>query len=327
MFRLDGSAEASRQVPFVKDFFFITWNLLPFLIVAIIRLAEFRLIRSIYFGTPQNCWDSAVAVVSRTVNSLYTLRFRIFYTILALALATIGCYQQYVKVHLWESQRIPDSVYWWQSQFSQTVFYTRLITLFLVLFSTIFAFTAISLLLISYIRLCRAKYWKLNLLHPDGCGGLVEYGKASLAFTLIPFLAAMCGFLGYLDHRGQGVIQQAGDVVMLVLATILGALTVFVPLTTIHRGMKEEKERNCHKLQELIRNLGPVLPSIDAERLDPESFDNLRRLNTLLETQLYYSRAPTWPLNIAIWARVVGTVAGPLAALVIKVVLPPLLTK
>jgi len=305
-------------VPFASDFFFIVWNLLPFALGFCTWLIEGGLSR-VVGATHTSQRDQALSIVRKMGSWVQPRKVVIPLALAAIAIAVLGCVQQFLKVARWSQTQ--ECTYWWQAQFSQLIFYVRLITLAVNMFCIVFDLAALLILLIAFARLAHARLWKVDLLHADGCAGVAEYGRAAMAFTTVPFLAALCGLLGYYDHRAAGALQTVGDTIMLVVATGFGALTFILPLRPLHQEMVRTKRSAMRSLHSAIGTLGSLLPP--EGQLDPESEymkelkQNKEHRELLVQIYKMYAKAPTWPLNVALGARLVGIIAGPLAVFII----------
>ena len=308
----------ARVVPLAHDFFFIVWNLLPLALAFCTWLVEAGVSR-VALTTHGSVRDQAKASVAQAASWLRRRTIIIPLVTIGLAVAVLGTVQQFVKVARWHETM--ECAYWWDFAFSPLIFYVRLIALAANLFCIVVDIAVLLVLLIAFARLAHARLWKLDLLHVDGCGGVGQYGRTALAFTTIPFLAATCGLLGYFDHRAAGPIQSLGDTVMLVLATAFGALTFALPLRPIHREMLRAKAAACASLRTAIDSLANMLPPDAEVRHDSEYLIQLRSIKEdrelLVDVYRMYAKAPTWPLNLAIGARIAGTIAGPLAVFLV----------
>lgn len=322
---LECPAGVQRPVPFVEDFFYMVWNALPLALAASLRLAEKGVRRTMILGIDEQHSHEAASAVSSTMKSSERLILSWPFLTLAACVGFLGCYQQFAKVTSWKDTL--ESMYWWQACFSPAVFWTRLVALFINLACLTLFVPALFSLLVSFARLGRPEYWHLDLLHVDRCGGAARYGRAAIVFTLIPFIVSTCALLGYFDHRGAGLLHVAGDTALLLLATGFGALTFILPLRPIHRELKRSKDRACTSLFLTLRRLEPLAGVSSADEVDvtPAGIERLKQLldarKTLSEVYRLYAGASTWPFNLAIGARVVGTIGGPLVILIIDQVL------
>jgi hypothetical protein len=308
----------ARLVPFTRDFFFIVWNLLPLGLAFCTWLIEAGVSR-VFLATVPAVRGQAISIVQQTLSWLKERRLLVPVLGGGVFVAVLGTAQQFLKVQRWH--RTGECVYWWDSIFSWLIFDVRLAALAANLFCIVVDVAALLLLLIAFARLAHSRLWKLDLLHVDGCGGIAEYGRTALAFTTIPFLVATCGLLGYFDHRAAGMLQSLGDVIMLVLATAFGTLTFTVPLRPIHTEMLRAKAAACASLQRRIDGLGSLLPPVTPVEPDSDYLRRLRRVRRdrelLVKVHVLYAKAPTWPLNLAIGARILGTVTGPLTVFLV----------
>jgi hypothetical protein len=314
--------EHTRTVPFLQDFFFWAWNLFPFGFAFSIWLADRNVRTLIAIGLPRSTSEEGLALVRRTVQNWVALALSRRVLLLASVVAVAGIVLQYVKIANWE--RTLDRVYWWQTQFSAPVFYVRLVTLFLDLLILVVGFVCLLGLLVGLGQLAKSRLWNLDLVHPDGGGGLVPFGITALTFTVLPFLASMVGLLGYFDHCGAASMQTIADMAFVLLASLFCLLAFLLPVWPIHVAMRDEKHARCPTLGQTLKGIGP--PPTDDESRDIDQtcqavHDWQERHEPIASLHARLVSASTWPFSLGVLLRAIGVVMGPIVILLLDKVL------
>ena len=161
---------------------------------------------------------------------------------------------------------------------------------------------------------------RIQMGHPDGCGGFEPLGNLSLWNALI--LAVPGIWLGwwipaaarnpYYEHWVPLFTTLAGVVVLLAIGTFLGPLwNVHVAMTRSAETIREEIEKRGRQIDELAREL-----VAGADHLTPEEREKKAKD---LELQQSIFRAneqiPTWPIDLRILLKFTSSQLVPLLGL------------
>lgn len=161
---------------------------------------------------------------------------------------------------------------------------------------------------------------RLQLGHPDGCGGFKPLGNVCLWNALI--LAVPGAFLGW--WIAVGPVSQYGSRYV-VLHSVLAAIVVLVatvaflaPLWSIHRAMTRSAEavrghleQHGRRIDELARELVERGDQLSAGQRESRSND-LKFWRELYER---HRHVPTWPIDLPLVTKFVGSQAVPLLGL------------
>jgi hypothetical protein len=172
---------------------------------------------------------------------------------------------------------------------------------------------------------------RLQLLHPDGCGGLgslAEYASTG-AILIVPLGALIStSIITATLHKTLAVAYPVW--IMLSAYIILAPVLLVLPLYTAHKAMKRAKYAELHKIAEVYNQeygqiaqmiwgakrseLGPGEEQWQEknvakrkEKVRPERLEQIKQLYQTVENDF-----PTWPLNVRIIGRYVAIVVSPL---------------
>lgn len=306
--------EGGMSVPLARDYFFIVWNLLPFGIVGSLWWAERRVQRVLSVMKAKSPSTDGQAPITGAVRRY--ARYQVHWALIGLAvvIAALGSWYQFVKVAGWESDG--SVTYWWQAQYSLVIFYTRLVVLFFDLLILPFALASLVTLILTVNRLASLFRDHLEPLHIDGCGGAADFGRAAVAFTFIPCMIGLCGLLGILTHGPAAVTHRMGDAMLLLAGAVIGAFAFVMPIFPVHSWLVREKNAVCDGLRKSIESFGPLIRGDHLNALPDNEIEALetRRAQRDQLVSLYelYRGAPSWPFNVTMSARLLATVTGPI---------------
>ena len=147
---------------------------------------------------------------------------------------------------------------------------------------------------------------------PDGQGGMAVVAEFALALTLVPGSAVVFGLL-------WGLLFGVDHVLFIGFSLYLAFLsaTFFLPLLSVHRAMKEAKERELARLGELFRVEYSRLPTSEEIAARGDSVldaDLSKRVALMAQVEDLYRRAeemPVWPFNFETLRRFLGLTVAP----------------
>jgi len=167
--------------------------------------------------------------------------------------------------------------------------------------------------------------FKLQIDHPDKCGGLRPLGDLCvlIATVLSPVVFLIAGWLVFflLAGRLEIPIENARRLIatlqgLLILAVFVDLLAFYLPLAAIRRTMLRARqlvEVEMNDVTAQIRDANTRLLS-ETERLTTEQSAELeQKLEFLKRVYDRNIKIPTWPIALGQWGQVISTNFVPLA--------------
>jgi hypothetical protein len=252
--------------------------------------------------------------------------------ILAAILALIGTISQVGSYKGWFPWRTIEGVLYLHGgdlSFFRAPFW------FITLYSTVYLIynAAASVHVIS--RLFNGQRVRLQLLHPDGCGGLSSLARFAQAglFLIVPLGALIS--VSIIQATVHRTLATAYPVWLMLAAYIILAPTLLIlPLYAAHQAMVRTKDAELQKITEAYNREYVRITRIilDPECADPDlkeapvgrdSTEPKAWLTKLEQIkQLYQSVGndfPTWPLNAKVIRRYTTAVVSPLVPAILSV--------
>lgn len=310
-----GSAAELRMRPLVSDYFFQSWNLLPFVLLALALRVRKRIrshIANIYaldssqkkeekwkaISDRNNCWASAIA-------SRWTLAG-------ALLFATWVCVFQWNKL---DGLSATGHLYWWDWRVSHTAYVVRSVALFIDWIGLIYLFGFVGALVHVLSIILRTVELRIDLGHGDSVNGLRVVGETARLFASFFIVASYCANAALLDHRGQ----NSDHVVMDYFWIIVGAATYFGAYVYCLAPAVVQARKHCRRESFRVRENRTRLHQRLSELLDGglnstkaiQEFKNIQAAVLLLtDAERVNTNRYCWPLPIqsVIWIAIVGTV-------------------
>lgn len=141
-------------------------------------------------------------------------------------------------------------------------------------------------------------------LHPDGAGGLGEFGKLTwrMALFVLPIVAYLL-FWNY--DRGVNLIFYMSVIFVFIMIPII----FIAPLWGVHRGMAKAKKTELELLSKHFNESAGIYNRWLRNRDQLEKEDGSIAQKNLVDVSSLYERVlkmPVWPFNTAILIRVGG---------------------
>lgn len=327
-FDLNPSAYVIHR-PFWKDYMFLVWNTIPFLLIVLLYRARIRvqtLMKSIH-SLDRERHGTHWASVAQLNNKFARLISSPFLYVTLLGLSSFACYIQLDKLSTLAGR---GEIYWWDFKISMAAYVIRFIALF-------FDIAGVALLLIVVLAfVCvvwytlRGTRLRIDPGHSDNACGLSDVGR--LLSLFLPFLIVLMLniVVGTVDHRGQDPKQVASDWVALAVCTVLYFMLLWWPMLPVRRQIRQfiatEVQRFSNRrweLEERMRRLVRVQGDLPVDK-EPD-FAALRRFcDELRVYEKQLSRCSTWPIRrrTAVRLALLGLLP-PAIALVLLCILPP----
>ena len=297
---LDGSGlAADKHVPFMKDFFYMAWNLLPVVLWVLTLGALSRIRRSM--PELQQRFDTEAS--KRLLQRFSAVgRSRSALVVIGL-LALYACYAQFPKQQGFIEQQ--TYCYWWDRRISMPIFWVRIFALFTNTILVVYILWRVAVFQMYLAVLSRSESLSPSFLHADGSCGLKCFGSVSSWLFFPWILVALVGVAGMLDHgTEQGLHNTLGDLAMTSFPVIIGLAFFFYPASRIARrlnGMRSQVLRDLEPPVERWSRESGWRGGSDGGILDSDG---------LLKYQAV-SQASAWPFNAAILARVLMAAVAP----------------
>lgn len=202
--------QVSEKIPFIKDNFFLFWNIFPIILYLFFVYLDYSwktLIQHLLMIDNKN------GDILKYYNYLFGDNTILYAdTVSVLVMVALAFYAFYIQI---EKQKgfIKDKnkIYWWDIRIVEKIFWIR----------EIFLFTNIIMIgYISFILFKTALFVTLVLhidnlnvtpFHPDGYGGLRVLMEISSVVLALYLLRSVMGIIGFNDHKEQGFGQKVGD--------------------------------------------------------------------------------------------------------------------
>ena len=215
-----------RVLPMAKDIWFILWNLLPFVFLACYVFAAYR-------------WDEWATELSLGFGGFgdwqvpWFLSGYVWLPLGSLA-GIVGCAGQLGK------HKDTHHLYWWDRELRPRIFVVRFVALFFNMFTVTIGVGFI--LRLGYVLTAAAFGHDIQptFAHPDGAAGFGSLGQAALALSMTCLVVSGFAVVAWVDHRGQGSLHRAGDVVLLLVPLVLGLWIVLGPPLKVDRALMAE---------------------------------------------------------------------------------------
>jgi hypothetical protein len=209
-------------------------------------------------------------------------------------------------------------------------------------FLTLYAvlYTAFNTIVFVYIvfRLFDGQYLKLQLLHPDGCGGLSDFSEYAVTGAALVVPAGVLVSTVVITATAQQTLMTAYPVwVMLIAYVILAPTLLLLPLYAAHRAMVRTREaallsiatvydreyqRVTEELSKKTSASNRAAPAAAAQRSTMEASQQ-EALEHLEQIKRHYERTagdfPTWPLNTSVVRRFAAVVLSPIVPALISI--------
>jgi hypothetical protein len=151
---------------------------------------------------------------------------------------------------------------------------------------------------VKYIRKISQEFdLKIQVLHPDKCGGLKPIGDLCLSNSFI--LIAVGIFLAIATIFFEGFqVDYARGLFIVILFSIVGFV---LPVYQIHKIMLKEKIK---KLEILDRVVSDQIPVIDEpEKMELPEINKIKEYEVLQDQYKEVEEFKTWPFDISIWRK------------------------
>lgn len=288
--------------PFIEDYFFITWNLLPFALVGLLLRARNKVqgliqrIHELDANRGGGHWNEVAKL-----NNQWAWFFSKWWFHVALAgAAAWGLYMQWGKLADFQED---GDLYWWDPKVSWLSYIVRDIALAVDVYAIILAgFVLLSMVHI-FAFILRGSNLRVDLLSSDRAGGLADVGRLLLLFQ--PFVAALAAvvIVATVDHRGQFSEQIMTDWGILAVLMVLHFSLPILSAWPVHRQIRDTRTAFVHKIEdkryELQRRMQFLLDGpMESNRERVEEFKALRQLaDELTEVERAALRSSAWPIR------------------------------
>lgn len=137
---------------------------------------------------------------------------------------------------------------------------------------------------------------KINILHPDGCGGLALIGQYATRTGYVIAPIGLYASMSALIELSHGNLENAYPIQLFILAYILLAPIVFIfPIWEAHSAMLQKKNEELIKLSNLYNKKYKEVT--EDNNIDPKiTLDMLLKIKTLHKETL--EQYPTWPFRL-----------------------------
>lgn len=297
---------AEREVPFLRDFFYMAWNVLPILLW-LLTLGILARVRRNLPAIHQRFEPEA----SRRLLDRFAAIGRSPYALVVIVfLALYACYAQFPKQQGFIENG--DCCYWWDKRISVPLFAIRLGALFTNTLLVIYILWRLAVFQVYLAVLSRSGSLSPSFLHADGSCGLKCFGSLSSWLFFPWILVAFVGVAGLLDHgTEQGIHNTVGDLAMTILPVLIALAFFFYPALNISGRLK--RARN-----DVLSDLEPPIERWSRESAWREGANPARLEAEQVLTYQTVSKASTWPFNAAILVRVLMAALAPAITYLLK---------
>lgn len=206
----------SHTVPFIKDTFYIYWNLYPIVFYLLLHSIEsnlpFTLTSLDMISNHQATEDYALFFIQDIFGILPWKYVDIGVLVFSIFLAYFGSFRIQPKKQT-DYIETGSKIYWWDKRLNHSIYNIRLIFLF---FNLIFIAFMIYILtkLALFITVFLSHHGSLSIspFHPDHYGGLSPLIEIASTIMLIYLFRVAMGVKGLMDHREvKDIMQKIGD--------------------------------------------------------------------------------------------------------------------
>ena len=205
----------SHTVPFIKDTFYIYWNLYPivfyllfhniesnfsFTLASLDMISQHQATQDYNFFFMQDIFDIPWRYIDISVF------------VLSIFLAYLGAFHIQPKKQAYYI-KTRSKIYWWDKRLNQIIYYIRLVFLFFnLIFIAFMVYLLTKLALFIVLFLSHSDTISISPFHPDHYGGLVPILDIASTFMLIYLFRIVMGIKGFMDHQeAGGMLQKIGD--------------------------------------------------------------------------------------------------------------------
>lgn len=204
---IDVAAEYKQKAPFLKDAFFILWNIFPIYLLCVYS----------YMAMNWSNWKADLLLLNSTdlpaiYDQLNAFRFNKNSFLMLILISLFAALWQFKKQKKLKNEK--EKIYWWDIRISKSIFYIRMVALFFNMFSVLYVvFTAIiiSIFILSVVKI---DHLNLTFFHPDNSGGLMVIGNLSIVLSSVFLFTSGLGLAAIFDHEfKQGLSHTLTDII------------------------------------------------------------------------------------------------------------------
>lgn len=152
-------------------------------------------------------------------------------------------------------------------------------------------------------RLGHAFVMRIQLGHPDGCGGFRPLGELCLWNALLVTVPAI--FLGFwvvlAPKFGYGDTYVGLHTTLLGVLIVLATVTFLAPLWSVHLAMQQDADRLRQEVDEVGQTIDRLSRELlaRADQLTPDESEKMTR-DLEIQQQIYRrnEQIPTWPIDV-----------------------------
>ena len=206
-----------NPVPFIKDTFYIYWNLYPIIFYLLFHGIESSLpytLTSLDMISHQQASQDYALFFKQDIFGILPWQYVDYIIIfLSIVLAYFGSfYVQSKKQELYRTTGL--KTYWWDKELNKAIYNIRLIFLFInLIFIAFMVYLLTRLALFITVFISHNDLISISPFHPDHYGGLSPLIDIASTIMLIYLFRVAMGIKGLLDHREvKGNMQKLGDI-------------------------------------------------------------------------------------------------------------------
>ena len=300
-FGLVAEGQAWDLHPFVQDYMFLAWNLIPFVLIALLYRARPRiqgLMQSLWALDRDRSGDHWRAAARRNDRWVGFLDSPACKGLLFVA-ACGAVVPQVTKVT--ELARNLEA-YWWSWSVDPAAYVVRAVALSVDMIGIMLTLFVVVAMVDTIARVLRGARLRIDLRSSDGAAGVADVGL--LVSLYIPYLAvvAVNTVIGTMDHRGQDPMQVAFDWLVLAGLALLSMAVLIWPMLPVRQKIRAFRRSELARLSATRRGLEGRMRTLQAsatfETDHADQHSALARMTAdLREAERAIARMWTWPIS------------------------------